>query len=130
MYETIHVSRVHEIISRIHEIISRVHEIINEWAILILVLHQMTTKAIRVTYSLEVTNVPNLISVQKKIIGTSKQNLRPIERLRPQPPPPPRFPKMAGTTGQQVSSCGLEGLNIMYSSHQYCLDIKARFRRG
>lgn len=54
-------------------------------------------------------DVPNLISVQKKIIGTSKQNLRPIERLRPQPPPPPRFPKMAGTTGQQVSSCGLEG---------------------
>lgn len=62
MYETIHVSRVHEIISRVHEtisrvheIISRVHEIINEWAILILVLHQMTTKATRVTYSLEVT---------------------------------------------------------------------------
>lgn len=55
VYETIHVSRVHEIISRVHEIISRVHEIINEWAILILVLHQMTTKAIRVTYSLEVT---------------------------------------------------------------------------
>lgn len=39
----------------VHEIISRVHEIINEWAILILVLYQMTTKAIRVTYSLEVT---------------------------------------------------------------------------
>lgn len=32
-------------------------------------------------------DVPNLISVQKKIIGTSKQNLRPIERLRPQPHP-------------------------------------------
>lgn len=51
-------------------------------------------------------DVPNLISVQKKIIGTSKQT---IERLRPPTPTPPHFPKMAGTTGQQVSICGLEG---------------------
>lgn len=38
-------------------------------------------------------DVPNLISVQKKITGTSKQNLRPIERLRPQPPHPTPFSK-------------------------------------
>lgn len=98
MYETIHVSRVQEIISRVHETISRVHEIIscvheiiNEWAILILVLHQMTTKAIRVTYSLEVTNVPNLISVQKKIIGTSKQYLTYRTTTPPKPHPHPVF---------------------------------------
>lgn len=54
-------------------------------------------------------DVPNLISVQKKIIGTSKQYLELSNDYTPQPPPPPRFPKMAGTTGQQVSICGLEG---------------------
>lgn len=53
-------------------------------------------------------DVPKLISVQKKIIGTSKQYLT-YRTTTPQPPTPPRFPKMAGTTGQQVSSCGLEG---------------------
>lgn len=47
-------------------------------------------------------DVPNLISVQKKIIGTSKQYLTYRTTT-------PRFPKMAGTTGQQVSICGLEG---------------------
>lgn len=53
-------------------------------------------------------DVPNLISVQKKIIGTSKQYLELSNDYAPNPHPP-RFPKMAGTTGQQVSICGLEG---------------------